>query len=1513
MTNCKNSRSTTDAFQPSLRGRLLQCAAASAAAWALVPTAAHAAVPPECDEQNAPNIITCVVPAPDEVGPIEVDQDNTTIVIGDANTPTTVLSNGVAAIDLDGNGAQTVIVNRESVVSSLNDTAILLTGDGDLTIVTREGSFVAGTLGSGAGIVAEGAGNIQLTTEGNVFGSTDGIVSSNSGDGSIIINATGQTTGQTGFGIAVLNLDSGTDVSIDTVGGAVNAGLRGILANNTGSGRLDIATSDVTATSDGSVGIVALNEGTNLTINTREGSVVAELTGISAVNTGTGLLSILTADVTAKEGTAIEASNSEAGDFLRVHTRAGTVTGRAGIDAANLGSGSTIVRTDNVFATDGDGIVVGTSGSTTTAEVSTVNGVITARQHGIFLSHSGTGLAEIRTSDVTSMESTGVRLFLDNPEGAIIDTTNGTVQAGASGILVAQFGTGLIDIDTADVIAASTGISVDSETEANIDTTQGSVVAGGFGIAVGANGDGGATIRTADVTSENGAAIRIFGKAGDILILTEDGSLNAATQGINVSQDGAGGVAIRSADITADTGILVESFGDGVLVETSSGAIDAATTGIVAGLGGTGSLLIRTGDVTGLSEDGIVAGTGQTTNAAFINTVEGAILGRQTGIDLSHAGTGQATVTTGDVAGETGNGVSVLSSSANVKIDTSAGDVRGGINGVAAQMLNSGSIEVVTGDVESATGNGIVAGGSGSDVAIDSRAGTVSAGNTGIAALNSGTGSASILSADVVTTAGTAVRLENAGTASLIDTSAGDVTGATNGIVAAHGGSEGVSVTTGHVTAQSGFGVTVGGGANGSGVMIDTSAGSVTATSLGIAAVNFGTGDLDVTTGDVTSSEDTAIQLTGLASGNQLLLDTTAGTVTGTVNGIFVEHQGSLGAVINTGDVTGSEGAVLVSNQSADDLSITTGNLTSANGTGLVAANSNLSQDMMIDTSGGAINAGGTGITAISLSSGSIEITSGDITAQLDGILFQTSGGDAFITNAGAIEAGGFEIAAADASVGAITIVNNGRIVGNIALGSDIDSVTNNGTFVATADSAFGAGEDIFSNAGTLAAQGTVAFTDLEQLTNGGEITLVNGDASDALSLSGDYAGAGGQFSLDVALGAASESDTLIVGGAATGTTTLNIALIDQPLSFGTTTVLVDAGEGTQGDAFALAGGDLVTQGLLSFALTFDADENDFLLGSAIGPSVFRPLKIAEGAQALWHRSADAWAEHIDSSRHADHGERKPVWGQIYGATSERDEQFSFVSGGFSQDIVLDYSHDFFGLQLGVEFGPGSVSEGAFFGATAGYLSSQVGFESQADRIEYDVFNLGLYAGYRKDSFFAHGLAKYDFVNADVIDQTAGYTAEVDGGSIGARFAAGYRLDAGTFFVEPSVSLEYQSTDLDDFNALGADFDLANNDSLRGIAGVRLGGVSETKTGALLTYYGSANAVHEFAGEGDVIVSSPASSITLTNDPIGTYARFDLGLNIATKSSVTGFIEGNADIGSDYSSFGGRAGLRINF
>ncbi|MEM8695951.1 MAG: autotransporter domain-containing protein [Pseudomonadota bacterium] len=161
---------------------------------------------------------------------------------------------------------------------------------------------------------------------------------------------------------------------------------------------------------------------------------------------------------------------------------------------------------------------------------------------------------------------------------------------------------------------------------------------------------------------------------------------------------------------------------------------------------------------------------------------------------------------------------------------------------------------------------------------------------------------------------------------------------------------------------------------------------------------------------------------------------------------------------------------------------------------------------------------------------------------------------------------------------------------------------------------------------------------------------------------------------------------------------------------------------------------------------------------------------------------------------------------------------------------------------------------------------------------------------------------------------TAGYGVDIDGDAYGVRLEAGYRWgSASGFFAEPMVSIEYQSTSLDDYSALGATVDFDSFDGLRGQAGLRLGGRSTIGGGSTLTYYGGGHVVHEFEGDGSITFASGTSSIGLVNDPRETFGRFELGVNIATVGGVSGFVEGNADIGDDYQGYGGRAGIRIAF
>lgn len=55
------------------------------------------------------------------------------------------------------------------------------------------------------------------------------------------------------------------------------------------------------------------------------------------------------------------------------------------------------------------------------------------------------------------------------------------------------------------------------------------------------------------------------------------------------------------------------------------------------------------------------------------------------------------------------------------------------------------------------------------------------------------------------------------------------------------------------------------------------------------------------------------------------------------------------------------------------------------------------------------------------------------------------------------------------------------------------------------------------------------------------------------------------------------------------------------------------------------------------------------------------------------------------------------------------------------------------------------------------------------------------------------------------------------------------------------------------------------------------------------------------------------SSAELISDPSETFGRLELGVNIATRGGIQGFIEGIAEKGSNHDSFGARAGIRFGF
>lgn len=510
------------------------------------------------------------------------------------------------------------------------------------------------------------------------------------------------------------------------------------------------------------------------------------------------------------------------------------------------------------------------------------------------------------------------------------------------------------------------------------------------------------------------------------------------------------------------------------------------------------------------------------------------------------------------------------------------------------------------------------------------------------------------------------------------------------------------------------------------------------------------------------------------------------------------------------------------------------------------------------------------------------------------------------------------------ASQHGIVINNSGTIEGTVGLSAAADVFANSGRFVASGDSEFGGGDDVFTNtgavivsAGTVQARAaaamprSVTFRNLELFENkGGLIDLRGGAVGDTLTLTGDYVGSDNALlALDIGANAAGGlSDTLVIEGAATGSTgiVLNQTASDATLmdkSF----ELVRVGAGSSEDAFHLAQADV---GLVHYQLVGKA--GSYGLTAQAGAPVYRLAKLGEAAQAIQDQSAQAWSTHLaqlrdEASVGTSIGRR--LWGQTYGSVVNRDGAASIGGTRYS----LDYRQDFYGFQAGADLGGSESDNGStVFGVTAGYLSSRQTFDAGSERASFDSVNFGAYGSIRRGIGFANLLAQYDHHAIDAHDRVADWSDKTDGNGYGVQGEIGARLGSDGLFVEPVASLAWQKTDIDALHMLGQTVDLAKIDGLTGKLSARVGGKANV-LGTDAIFYARGSWVHAFDKTGTATLESAGLSETIAGRRASDYGEAALGVTILSAGPVSGFIEGNATFGSGASGGGGRAGVSFRF
>ena len=1047
----------------------------------------------------------------------------------------------------------------------------------------------------GVGLTGGVTGSAGHGIHADARGTTEGTGGSINIGGSTAIGAvTGTGTDNNGIFAQTHGTDS--SITIDSSGGAVIGPSTGIFARNTGIGASSISITTSTVTGVDADGIDAQLSGVAVTGDlsiTATGAVTGQYNGIYTRITNT----------------------SATGDMFITST--GAVTGGGiGISAINEGTGGISIMSaaaSSIFF-DSQGIDARLNNTSATGDISiTTTGTVMGGTTAISAQNLGTGGISIMSADVTGrfFGSRGIYARLNNTSatGDISITASGTIMAGGFGIFAQNEGTGGITVDAStagasggtgagiSVVSSGTGaISVINAGSGGTDsraisiTSSGAVSGATEGIAATHSGDGAITIASSNsVTGQASDAIRANSAGGAISISGAHTVLGSA-RGIFADSDG-GDISIQGVGLGVEgddmTGGITGSAGHGIQVD-ARGATQG--TGGNINIGG----ITAIGAVSGTGSDGINVQTDGAGSSITIDTSGGAVIGETYGIAVNHAGSGMTRITVADVTGPIALRSSAASGETEIVLVSGANLARNTENGIYATSTGAGAHISI-------------------NAAATEAAGVINAAESGI--IIRATGSGNVTIANLVSITGRSndgIRASSVGGEIAINNIASVMGGLERGILANSDGGDitiqGVGLTGGvqssgsHgieanalATERTGGNIIIGGigdnalgsvtsGSDGYGIFAETNgSGSITIDASMAGAIG-GTGEENA--GIRVRSDGTgAISVINAGSGgtgSRAISISSTGAVSGAVNGISVRHTGDGAITISSYEsVAGQAGDAISANTAGGDISISGAHtVTGTGGIGISAVSGGgdisiqgvgatggvsgtIGHGIFADVTGGTggnIIIGGSGENAIGdvfganrginatnagAGASSISITSGNITSAIFGIY-------AYINNT--------------ASTGDLEITATGAIVSNFSTGITATTTGTGSISITTSNSVTGNRLTGGTNSNSITARirNSAATGDISITASGAVMSGLNGifaqnDGSGGITISGAHTvlGTGGR-------GIYADSD----GG--------DISIQGVGLTGGVTG---SAGHGIRADARGLSGGNIIIGG----------------------------------------------------------------------------------------------------------------------------------------------------------------------------------------------------------------------------------------------------------------------------------------------------------------------------------------------
>ena len=550
------------------------------------------------------------------------------------------------------------------------------------------------------------------------------------------------------------------------------------------------------------------------------------------------------------------------------------------------------------------------------------------------------------------------------------------------------------------------------------------------------------------------------------------------------------------------------------------------------------------------------------------------------------------------------------------------------------------------------------------------------------------------------------------------------------------------------------------------------------------------------------------------------------------------------------------------------------------------------------------------------------------------------SAGTSTLTNTGTISAlgDGSRIAIASGNGATANIANFGTISGAITTGDLGDTLDNaaGASWHAVGSSDFGTGGDIVSNGGTIfldhaswnlgaagegdafantgmfaiAGDGVLALGGT--LSNDGSLSFLNGDASDTLRVTGDFAGQGNiGFDVD---GAAQTSDWLRIDGNvdAASVQTLDVNFTALPTTTNFLVPLVNvSGDATAGN-FAL--GDVWYQGgllTLDFSLSADVDASNarddvFSLGvqvTGLSDAGSLATALSPGVQSLVDAQVGSYRQRNGALPPQD-GSHLAAWARAFSDHGGVDPQHS-SNFGVGGEFAFDQSNQ--GRELGLEAQP---TEHVSFGVLVATSDADQHLNNQAGSNHFNGHTAGVFGTWHGDrGFYVDVSQRWTRVDARLGAALGNVETKTNASAFNVE--TGFTATSlGGFRIVPQ--LQYTHTRIDDIKPLQIGAATVVDDG--GVSSRARLGVSFDKTmqaGAFeLTPYGSLNVVHEFSGDYNYAINGGLLGTTSTR---GTSALVELGLDARWKGwTFTGSVN-RADGGAQKDVVGSQFTARFSW